>query len=122
MKILLAMHDKSVLQFYRMLSDFKGHESITPINGKTFDNVIDVLSQKPDKVIMDINYGMHGVDSDSPFLRVEEAMRTRGYDTKKQLLGITALPLLAQNVREKYGLAAAIKVTDQAAISNFFAS
>jgi hypothetical protein len=119
MKVILALHDPVVLDTYKMLATTFGAEVILPKSMSTQSTLEALANHSPDKVMMDVNLGNPGKDNYEPFLNVEEAMRARNYDTKTSLLGVTAKPYLADDIRQKHQLQVAEKPTDNAVIFKF---
>ncbi len=117
MKILIALHNQGDRDLYTLYAKRSNHEVITPTN-TSYDreNFNAELDQKPERVLMDVNYGSPASYTDLPILEVNEEMIRRGYDTSKSLMGITALSDLVKQLREQN-----IPAVDKTEIKKIFA-
>jgi len=105
MKILIASHDKEVGYMYSEIASMNGHSVITPKEGEySAQRVLDMLKERPDKVLMDINYGRPGTENIQPILQVAETMRSLNYDLQKSLLGVTGRDDLVGLVQREHNI------------------
>lgn len=102
MKVLLALHDESVYMVFNMFAQMSNVETSKPQRMTTESAVEALLANNPDRVLVDVNLGTRGGLDYTPFLKIEEAMREKGYDTQTSLLGITGRIDLIQEIREKH--------------------
>ena len=108
MKILIASHNDDVTSMYVDIASGNGHTTILP-KSRNYQEVVDLLSSNPDRVLMDVNYGKPGTEDATPILEVVNAMRTKGYDITSKLLGVTGRDDFAENLTKTQQIPAAAK-------------
>lgn len=114
MKILIALHQPDQTMLFSDCAEMNGHNVIKPkVGSNSLDDVVVLLEDKPDRVLMDVNYGKPGSQDVTPIQRVADSMRQRGYDIQKALLGVTGNDYLADDVRDQYQIPATPKTSFQ---------
>ena len=108
MKVLIISHEPSLTPLYKTFVERNSGTAITPPEDGKYDierAVTLLLDEKPDKVLMDFNYGNGASEDPTPILTIANKMRTNGYDVPRQLLGVTGRSDLTKRLSEELGLA-----------------
>ena len=110
MKILMGLHERSLDSLFGEIAQDNSHTVIRP--DKTpelnYKSIIALLDDKPDRVLMDSNYGSPGSNNITPIIEVRKRMLELGYDVNNSLLGISGNDYAHQEA-EKAGINSSLK-------------